>query len=80
MARSEQHRLQLDRLRDVTDRLRRGQRVTARELAREWSCSMKTVYRDIEYLRDRQHAPIEYDQEVAPMSWRTPAGSSSSST
>lgn len=63
MSRQEQHRLQLERLHDLTDLLRRGQRVTARGLAQKWSCSTKTIYRDIEYLRDRQHAPIEFDQQ-----------------
>lgn len=63
VGRREQHRLQVERLQDLSDRLRRGERVTARSLAAAWEVSTKTVYRDIEFLRDRQHAPIEYVPE-----------------
>ena len=64
MGRTEQHRLQIERLNDINDRLRRGQGFTARGLARELGVSAKTIYRDIEFLRLRQGAPIEYVAEA----------------
>lgn len=63
MSGTRQTRRQVDRLLALSECIRRGRHVTARSLARELEVSPKTIYRDIEYLRDSQRAPIEYDQE-----------------
>ena len=43
------------------DRALRGGGVTAAEIARRYEVDHRTVKRDIEYLRDRLNAPIEWN-------------------
>lgn len=49
------------RLAYLDNRLRSGSLVNARQLADELEVSIRTVYRDVEYLRDRLGAPVDYD-------------------
>ncbi len=54
---------QFKRLTDLTERIRDSrQPVNCLILAKEWEVSQKTAQRDIDYLRDQLHAPIEYDR------------------
>jgi len=54
---------QFKRLTELTDRIRDGREpVNCLILATEWEVSQKTVQRDIDYLRDQLHAPLDYDR------------------
>ena len=54
---------QFNRLTELTDRIREGREpVNCLILATEWEVSQKTVQRDIDYLRDQLHAPLDYDR------------------
>jgi predicted DNA-binding transcriptional regulator YafY len=44
-------------------RLRRGDRVRATDLAGQFEISPRTAYRDLDFARDRLQAPIEYDRQ-----------------
>ncbi|MBL8859291.1 MAG: WYL domain-containing protein [Planctomycetes bacterium] len=48
----------------IDARLRDGSRPSAAKLARECGVSTKTVYRDLEALRDELGAPIQYDSSA----------------
>ena len=55
---------QFRRLTELTNLIRAGQRpVNCLILAAEWEVSQKTVQRDIDFLRDQMHAPLDYDRE-----------------
>ncbi len=54
---------QFRRLTELTDRIREGREsVNCLILAKEWEMSQKTVQRDIDFLRDQLHAPLDYDR------------------
>jgi hypothetical protein len=69
-ARKERARSALARCVFIKRRLLEGPRpgevMTMRRLAEEWECTVKTVQRDIEFLRSRLGHRIAYD----PKSWR----------
>lgn len=44
-------------------RLREGSRLTARDLASEFEVSLRTAYRDFDFLRDEWRLPVEFDQQ-----------------
>ncbi len=48
----------------IDSRLRTGRHPTAAILADELGVSVRTIFRDIEYMRDMLGAPIEHDPEV----------------
>ena len=54
-------KVQFWRLLKIDEQLRAKRFPTARSLAKEFDVSKRTVERDIEFLRDRYEAPIEYD-------------------
>ena len=60
------NRSQMSRYRDIEKILskarRSGQRVTAEQLAKETGVSVRTIYRDMDALRDDFGAPIDYDE------------------
>jgi predicted DNA-binding transcriptional regulator YafY len=43
-------------------RLRSGAPIKATLLAREFEVSVRTAYRDLDFLRDEWHVPIEFDR------------------
>lgn len=49
------------RVSQIDGRLRRGETVTAPRLAAALEVSVRTIYRDIDYMRDQLGAPVEYD-------------------
>ena len=51
------------RLQAIHHAIKEGRCPNASTLARELSVSTKTVQRDLDYLRDELHAPIEYDRQ-----------------
>lgn len=52
---------QIERLRYIHESLSSGSYPTTQKLARDLEASTATISRDIEFLRDRYHAPCEYD-------------------
>jgi hypothetical protein len=54
-------KVQFWRLLKIDEQLRAKRFPTARSLAKDFDVSKRTVERDIEFLRDRYEAPIEYD-------------------
>ena len=54
---------QIERLRYIHESLSSGSYPTTQKLARDLEASTATISRDIEFLRDRYHAPCEYDPE-----------------
>lgn len=52
---------QAERLLDLDRRLRENQYPNCRSFADHWEISTKTAQRDIDFLRDRMNAPLEYD-------------------
>jgi predicted DNA-binding transcriptional regulator YafY len=44
-------------------RLRDGRPLKATDMAREWEVSVRTAYRDLDFLRDEWHVPLEYDRQ-----------------
>jgi predicted DNA-binding transcriptional regulator YafY len=54
---------QFRRLTELTELIREGkQPVNCLILSKEWEVSQKTVQRDIDFLRDQLHAPLDYDR------------------
>jgi predicted DNA-binding transcriptional regulator YafY len=43
-------------------RLRSGQPLKAADLARQFEMSLRTAYRDLDFLRDEWHLPLEFDR------------------
>ena len=58
----------LSRVTAIIADLRAGRRSTASEFARQHEVSVRTIYRDLDFLRDRLQAPLEYD--TADRTWR----------
>lgn len=54
---------QIERLRYIHESLSSGSYPTTQKLAKDLEASTATISRDIEFLRDRYHAPCEYDPE-----------------
>ncbi len=52
---------QFKRLQFIHSQLQKGKFPNCRTLAEEWETSPKTIQRDIQFLKDEQNAPIEYD-------------------
>ncbi len=50
------------RLLFIDEQIRRGRYPNCRQLAKDWEVSSKTIQRDIDFLRDIEGAPIEYDR------------------
>jgi predicted DNA-binding transcriptional regulator YafY len=53
---------QFERHVDIDRRIRAGDYPSVPELASEWEVDERTIKRDIEFMRDRLGAPIEYDR------------------
>jgi proteasome accessory factor B len=53
---------QFERQVDIDRRIRAGEFPSAPRLAEDWEVDERTIKRDIEFLRDRISAPIEYDR------------------
>jgi predicted DNA-binding transcriptional regulator YafY len=51
----------IDRIVWVVSRLQAGEPLNATRVAERFEISPRTAYRDVEFLRDRCHAPIDYD-------------------
>ncbi|MEZ4821797.1 MAG: WYL domain-containing protein [Ignavibacteria bacterium] len=51
----------LSRLSFIDNSIQKNKYVKTAELAREYEVSEKTIYRDIQYMKDYFDAPIEYD-------------------
>jgi predicted DNA-binding transcriptional regulator YafY len=47
----------------MINRLRAGQPLTAGDAAAEFEVSLRTIYRDLDFLRDQLDAPLEYDAQ-----------------
>lgn len=54
---------QFSRLLELDKRIRQGQYPNCLNFSADWEVSQKTVQRDIDFLRDRLNAPIDYDRE-----------------
>lgn len=55
---------QFERLKALDAKIRAKEYPTRRSFADEWEVSIKTVQRDIDFMRDRLNAPIEYSTEL----------------
>ena len=54
---------QFSRLIELNELIRAGkQPVNCLTFAEKWGVSQKTVQRDIDFLRDQLHAPLDYDR------------------
>jgi proteasome accessory factor B len=51
----------LDRVRRIHHEIARGRYPNARQLAQELEVNPKTIYRDLEFMRDRLELPLEFD-------------------
>ena len=51
----------LARLRFMANRLRAGEQINASIVSVEWECSVKTVYRDMDTLRDFFRYDVEWN-------------------
>lgn len=56
-----ERRVQFWRLLRIDEEIRAGRYPTAEKLAALFEVSRRTIERDIEFLRDRYNAPIDYD-------------------
>ncbi len=54
-------RPQLERMHAIVRRLQKGDYPSRKDLANELNVTTKTVQRDIDFMRDRQGLPIEYN-------------------
>lgn len=54
---------QFERQIDIDRRVRAGEYPSISELAAEWEVDERTIKRDVEFMRDRLQAPIEYDRK-----------------
>ena len=52
----------MERMMRIHSRIASGDLPTATQLAEVFEVSVKTIWRDIEFMRDRMNLPIEYDQ------------------
>ncbi len=53
---------QFERHVDMDRRIRDGKYPSVQELASDWEVDERTIKRDVEFMRDRLQAPIEYDR------------------
>ncbi len=53
----------MERLLDFHQRLKDGRYPNCSSFSADWEVSVKTVQRDIDFLRDRMGAPVEYDSQ-----------------
>jgi predicted DNA-binding transcriptional regulator YafY len=54
-------RATLARIYSIERQIASGQYPNVNDLSKKYECGTATIYRDIEYMRDMLHAPIEYD-------------------
>lgn len=54
----------IERMTKIWAALRDGNRCNAFIMAAEFECSRKTIYRDLEFMRDRIGLPIEYNKQT----------------
>lgn len=54
-------KLQFERLIQIDQQIRKGEHPNCFSLAKELEISVKTAQRDLDYMRERLNAPIEYD-------------------
>jgi predicted DNA-binding transcriptional regulator YafY len=54
-------RATLARIYSIERQIASGRYPNVNDLAKKYECGTATIYRDIEYMRDRLNAPIEYD-------------------
>ena len=78
MNKVERSKSQLMRLMELDRLIRAGKYPNCLTFSVDWEVSQKTIQRDIDYLRDQQGAPIEYDRErrgfyYTDPSWYLPA-------
>lgn len=69
---------QFERQVDIDRRIREGGFPSVPGLAADWEVGERTIKRDIEFMRDRLHAPIEYDRRrrgyyYSEATWSMPA-------
>jgi proteasome accessory factor B len=69
---------QFERKVDIDRRIRAGEFPSVPFLAAEWEVNERSIKRDIEFMRDRLHAPIEYDRKrggyyYSEPTWTMPA-------
>lgn len=57
------NRPSLERYQLIFNRIKNGQRATVRQLAADLGVSTKTIYRDLDYMRDRMQLPIAYNAD-----------------
>jgi predicted DNA-binding transcriptional regulator YafY len=58
-----EEKVRVNRVLMIDEAIRSGTYPSIKELARKAEITKRTIERDIEYLRDMYHAPIEYDYE-----------------
>ncbi len=63
VARRPMTRPPIERVQWIDERLHADRSLTAADVARRFEVSARTVYRDLEFMRDRMHAPIVFDAE-----------------
>ncbi|WP_218080952.1 helix-turn-helix transcriptional regulator [Anthocerotibacter panamensis] len=67
---------QFERLLQLDDLIRSGQAETVKQLAQSLEVSERTIHTNLNFLRDRLHAPIEYDRRrgylYSDPAWRLP--------
>ena len=67
----------LERLLSIDEYLRSSNRQTAQTLATALEVSERTIFNDIAFLRDRYHAPIEFQKDkgfhYTDPDWRLPS-------
>jgi len=78
MKKVERSKSQLLRVMELDRQIRAGKYPNCLTFAVDWEVSQKTIQRDIDYLRDQQGAPIEYDRDrkgfyYTDPSWYLPA-------
>ena len=59
----ERSKTQYKRLLELDKKIRAGEFPNRSTFSQEWEVSIKTVGRDIEYMRDQLNAPIEFDKQ-----------------
>lgn len=64
----------LRRLMWALNRLRTGRAIRATDLAREFEVSVRTAYRDFDFLRDEWRVPLEYDHSQGTYRLTEPTG------
>ncbi len=75
---TKQTNTQFERQVDIDLRIRTGTFPSVSELAAAWEVDERTIKRDVEFMRDRLQAPIEYDRKrrgyyYTELTWGMPA-------